>query len=167
MKIVYTGDPGILSLRSNVVGCVVVAGLLFTAGGVLTVAFATGQIPVEASLNPDLKFAAQVLGVLVVLLGLVFVGGRNGKAFDGRRKTMVSWWGFFAPMRSKESRLDRYSMVVLSKEIHRSKNSSTTMFPIHLEGDATEALGIDTCLDYLEARHRSDLPDPAGRQPSC
>ncbi len=156
MKIVHTGDPGILSLRSDVVGCVVVAGLLFTAGGVLTIAFAMGQIPVEASLEPDLKIAAQVVGALVALLGLAFMGGRNGKVFDGRRRTLVSWWGFLVPMRSKEVRLAAYSMVVLSKEIRRSKNSSTTLYPIRLEGDATEVLGIDQCLDYLQARRLAE-----------
>jgi len=165
MKIVHTGDPGILSLRSDVVGCVVVAGLLFTAGGVLTIAFAMGQLPVEASLNPDLKIAAQVVGVLVAMLGLVFVGGRNGKVFDGRRRTLVSWWGFLVPMRSKEVRLAAYSMVVLSKEVRRSKNSSTTLYPIRLEGDATEVLGVDQCLDYLQARRVAEAVSKVARLP--
>ena len=156
MKIVHTGDPGILSLRSDVVGCVVFAGLLFVAGGGTAIAFALGRIPVEAYFDPELKNIALVAGALVALLGLVFIGGRSGKIFDSRRKILTSWSGIFVPMRHKEQRLEGYSTVVLVKEIHRSKNSSTTLFPVRLESSAAEALKTDTCTDYLKARRLAE-----------
>jgi hypothetical protein len=156
MKIVHTGDPGILELRSDVVGCVVVAGLLFIVGGGAAIAFALGRIPIEAYLNPELKNIALAVGALFAMLGLVFAGGRHGKTFDRRRQSLVSWWGIFVPMRHKEQRLESYSTVVLVKEIHRSKNSSTTLFPVRLESSAAEALKIDTCTDYLKARRLAE-----------
>ncbi|RLE26953.1 MAG: hypothetical protein DRJ61_17955 [Acidobacteria bacterium] len=165
MKIVHTGDPGILSLRSDVVGCVVLAGLLLIVGGGLTLAFALDMIPIDASFNPDLENIVLAAGALGVMLGLIFVGGRSGKIFDSRRQSLISWSGLFVPMRHKEHRLEGYSTVVLVKEIHRSKNSSTPLFPVRLESSAAEALKIDTCTDYLKARRLAEVVAKVMRLP--
>jgi cytoskeletal protein CcmA (bactofilin family) len=156
MKIVHTGDPGILSLRSEVVGCVVFVGLLFIAGGGFTVALALDRLPIEVSFNPELKNIALAVGALVAMLGLIFVGGRSGKIFDPRRQSLISWSGFLVPMRRKHQRIDGYSWVVLVKEVRKGKNSSTTLFPVRLEGDRGPALHIDTCTDSLEARRLAE-----------
>ena len=156
MKIVHSGDPGVLNLRSNVVGCVVVAGLILMAGGMLTVAFALGAIPIEASLEPELKNIVLAGGTLITLLGLVFFGGRSGKIIDGRSRSLMTWRGLVVPMSRKILPLNGYSWIVLTKEIHRSKNSSTTLYPVRLEGDSEQALTIDTASDVLEARRLSE-----------
>ncbi len=156
MRIVHTGDPEILELRSEVVGCVVVAGLMFIAGGGFAIALAMDRIPIEAYFNPELKNIATAVGALVAVLGLIFIGGRNGKIFDRRRQSLVSWWGIFVPMRHKEQSLEGYSTVVLVKEVHRGKNSSTTFFPVRLESSTAEPLKVDTCTDYLKARRLAE-----------
>lgn len=156
MKIVHSGDPGVLNLRSDVVGCVIVAGLILMAGGVLSVAFALGRIPVEASLEPELKNIVLAGGTLITLLGLVFFGGRSGKIIDGRSRSLMTWRGLVVPMSRKNLPLNGYSWIVLTKEIHRSKNSSTTLYPVRLEGDSEPALTIDTASDVLEARRLSE-----------
>lgn len=156
MKIVHTGDPGILSLRSDVIGCVVLAGLLFIAGGGITAALALDMIPIGVSFEPDVKNIVLAAGALAVMLGLIFVCGRSGKIFDPRRQSLITWSGFLVPMRRKHQRLDGYSWVILDKEVRRGKNSSTTLFPIRLEGDRGPALPVDTCTDALEARRLAE-----------
>ena len=165
MKIVHTGDPGILSLRSEVVGCVVFAGLLFIAGGGFTIAFALDRLPFEASFNPNLKNIAMAAGAFGAMLGLILVGGRSGKIFDPRRQSLTSWSGFLVPMRRKHHRLDGYSWVVLVKEIRSGKSSSTTLFPVRLEGDHAPALQVDTCTDSLEARRLAEAVAKVMRLP--
>lgn len=165
MKIVHTGDPGILSLRSDAIGCIVLTGLLLIAGGGLTLAIALEMIPVEVSFNPDLTNIAMAAGVVAVMLGLIFVGGRSGKIFDTRQQSLVSWSGFLVPMRQKHQPLDGYSWVVLDKEVRRGKNSSTTLFPIRLEGDSNPALPVDTCRDALEARRLAEAVAKVMRLP--
>ncbi len=156
MKIVHTGDPGILSLRSDVIGCLVFVGLLFIAGGGLTIALVLEMLPIDAFFEPDLKNVALAAGGLSVILGLVFIGGRSGKIFDSRRQSLISWSGLFVPMRRKHQRLDGYSWVVLVKETRKGKKSSTTFFPVRLEGERGPALQIDTCSDALEARRLAE-----------
>jgi hypothetical protein len=55
MKIVETGDPRVPDLRSGVLGCVVLVGFLFIAGGAFAIVLAVGAIPVEGFFDPALK----------------------------------------------------------------------------------------------------------------
>ncbi len=156
MKIINTHDPGVLELRAEVLGCVVLIGLLFVAGGGLTIAFALDKIPIEAYFEPGLKNIALAVGSLGVLLGIIFMGGRSGKIFDRRQQTLTSWSGLFVPMRRKTKRLDGYSQVCLVKDIRRSNKSSTTVYPVRLEGSADDRLDIDSELDYLKSRRLAE-----------
>lgn len=64
MKIVHTGDPGILSLRSDVIGCLVFVGLLFIAGGGLTIALVLEMLPTSKNYRFDSKRGSTFLNTL-------------------------------------------------------------------------------------------------------
>lgn len=165
MKVVHTGDPGILSLRSDVIGCVVLAGLLLITGGGMTLALTLDLIPFTFSFDPELENLAMAAGVIAIMLGLIFVGGRSGKIIDSRLQSLVSWSGFLIPMRRKHQSLGGYSWVVLVKEIRRGSKSSTTTFPVRLEGDGKSALLLESGRDALEARRLAEAVAKVMRLP--
>jgi len=152
MKIVDTGDPGVLSLKSGPVGCFLFAGDLLIIIGGLALSLMLGFSFIKGPLDPDLARIAIPAGFFLVGLGLILLGARRGMIIDGRSRSITSWWGVFAPLRRREQILNGYDRVVLTREVHRSKNTSTTLFPVRLEGENLPAVHIDAGKDYLKAR---------------
>ncbi len=165
MKIVDSGDPRVLELRSDVLGCVVLVGLLFIVGGGFAIALAFEVLPVEVFIESEMRMIVLAAGALGVLLGLVFLGGRSGKSFDGRSQILTSWSGMWVPMRRTNRPLNGYSRVLLVKEVRRGQKSSTTIFPVSLEGERDEALRVENCSEYLEARRLAEAVARALHRP--
>ena len=156
MKIVDSGDPRVLELRSQVLGCVVFVGLLFVVGGGLVIALTLETIPVEIFIEPELRTIVLAVGAFGVVLGMIFMGGRSGKHIDGRRQVLSTWSGLWVPMRRKSLSVDGYSQVLLVKEVRRGKNSSTTYYPVSLAGGGDKEIRIDTGTDYLKSRRMAE-----------
>lgn len=152
MRIADSVDPSILELRSKVSGCAILAGLVFIASGCLTAVLVLGLFPSETFFSPELKNAGLAAGGVGIILGLILVGGRSGKIVDGRHRSLKTWSGWLVSMRQKHQQLEGYSWVVLAKETSSGKKSSTTRFPVRLEGDRGPVIQIDMCTDPLEAR---------------
>jgi len=148
------GDTYIYKEKAGGQGCLILFGLpFFLAGGLIIVA-ALGYIPMEGEPPPLIVMIP--FGSIFALVGLGFMLGRSGVTIDAGQETIVKWYGLIVPMKTSVYRFDQYNRVILRKEIRKNKNSTTTFYPVGLEGDNVDEFVVTSPTDYQEARSKAE-----------
>jgi len=151
MKFVDVMDPDIMKAGSSGHVALTLFGLPFFGAGCLVIAAGLGMIPVKGDAP---GFFMIPFGALFGLVGLFLMTGRSGIIIDKRKNTFLKWYGLLVPMIRKEYPLDRHERVSLRKEVRSSRNSSTTVYVVRLEGeDDVKPLLFDSPTDYNDSRN--------------
>ena len=146
------GNREIIEKRSGG-GLLVLFGLLFTGVGLflLTLPFGgpgpTGSAaPVPVRLLFTLVFSA---------VGLALIFYRRGISLDRRHRITTVWWGFPMPLRQTPRAWAEFTLVALTREIRKSKNSTYTVYPVRAIGQG-KPLKFEEPQDYQAARRTAE-----------
>ncbi len=152
MRRVDRGDPDLVEFRGRGFSGLLPAGILMILSAAFILAFTSGYFGSFEKLTRNLRNGLNGTALLLFLFGIVFSGWRKGLLIDGRGKTMATWSGLFVPMLRKAVSLENVSVVSLTKEVRRRKNSSVTVFPVKLTREGGEELQIFQGKDYVLSR---------------
>ena len=152
MKFIETGDRDILETRSGG-GCLMLFGLPFLFAGLFVIGASLGLWAQKG--NPPPWYFGVPFGGVFAAVGAAFVLGRGGIRLDRRNRKITSWWGLMTPFKTMERDLDRYDSVTVTKEIRRSKNSTYTVYPVRLCGEA-KPINFEEPRNYGAARRSAE-----------
>lgn len=127
-------------------GCLMLFGLPFFLSGIFTIFI---PVVMDNKANSGEMIPVIIFGSIFSLVGFGIMFGRAGLVLDRRLNSVRSWWGILFPFSKQEYRLDEVQQVTLTKEVRRSKNSSYTVYPVRIIG---EAGGEDFKINVKESR---------------
>jgi hypothetical protein len=155
MKRIETGNFNQLTYKGGG-GCVSLFGLPFFGFGVMfMIAGIMGTVKNKTGAPVGPMFPV-LFGGLFASIGAAFMFGRTGMMFDRTTGIITQWWGLLFPMWNSQYDLKKYNRVTISKEIRKSKNSSTTVYPVRVTG-GPKPLDVNTCADEIEARKYAEV----------
>lgn len=97
-----------------------------------------------------------IFGGVMAFLGAIFMCVRSGVIVDRQRRTITTWWGLLVPFHTTVHPFSQTHHVTLSREERSAGRSSYEVFPVRLEGAATEAITLHEPRDYDKARHLAE-----------
>jgi hypothetical protein len=110
-----------------------------------------GTLAVVFHTNALFLYGFAAVGSYFGLKGLSGVLAARGVTIDRRRGRARFWRGWLFPLWFRARRLDRYTTVLIGKELRRDGRRYTTVFPIQLAGHGrADELAVKK--DYLQAR---------------
>ncbi len=153
MSIRQTDDPDIMEQRSGG-GMLMLFGLPFLLGGCMVIAASLGLVGSKG--NPPPLAVAIPFGGIFMTVGIAFIFGRNGIIINMREGMIQTWWGLLVPVSRKEYRIAEFDRVTIKREVRRSKNSSYTVFPVHIEGEGNTKVKFEEPQDFTRARNLAE-----------
>ncbi len=103
----------------------------------------------------SLCFFGLPFGAVFFLVGAAVGLGRSGRLLDLRNRSLTAWWGLLVPFSRRRHKLDEFDRVTISREVRQSKDSSDTVYPVRLLGDANK-VSFGEPRDYFEARRSGE-----------
>jgi hypothetical protein len=136
-------------------GIMMLFGLLFLLAGAAIVAPFSGLLPLQ--LAPDGKwtqFGFVLMGLAFVIVGTVFVFGRQWLTIDLSRGLVVVQYGVLVPMRTRQRSLSEFSGVSLRRV--RGDSESVDRFPVQFHARTGHHFTISRPSNFGEARQQAE-----------
>jgi hypothetical protein len=136
-------------------GIMMLFGLPFLLAGAAIVAPFSGLLPLQ--LAPDGKwtqFGFVLMGLAFVIVGTVFVFGRQWLTIDLSRGLVVVQYGVLVPMRTRQRSLSEFSGVSLRRV--RGDSESVDRFPVQFHARTGHHFTISRPSNFGEARQQAE-----------
>ena len=135
-------------------GCVAIFGLPFLLAGIAVIVAVFIPQEVRGG-DPFPWYVGIPFGSVFALIGGAFVFGRSSFVIDKISSTVTSSWSLFITLKTKTLDLKKFNRILITKEVRRGNNSSTTVYPVYLEGKGTKELVQESQL-YNNSRQLSE-----------
>ncbi len=142
-------NPDILRTRSKG-ACSTIIGFLVLAGGITVSVLPFFVEGIEESVA-----AVMGIGTILAAIGFCFLFGRNSLIFDRRQRLVSKRLSIVFTISNKTWSFDGLSKVLLTKEVHRSKNSTYISYPVDVVG-SEKTVRVGNGRDYLDARRSAE-----------
>lgn len=146
-------DPDVMVKGSGGGGAAVFGLVVLAAGLALVVLFAGYPL---GGLRLARLPAGMLFGGVLVLIGGIAILGRKTVIIDRRRMMLVRRLSFLATVSQKEIPLGADSEVTITREIRRTKNSTYTVYPVHIKHNVSDTIGMEETREYEDARRLAE-----------
>lgn len=135
-------------------GCMALFGLPFLLIGISVIA--SVFIPAEVRNGDPIPWYFGIpFGSIFTAVGGSLIFGRSLFVIDKINDRVIKSWCLFAPLKKEEYDLSEFNKIKVTKEVRRGNNSTTTVYPVYLEGEDTE-LNVQESQLYNESRKLSE-----------